>query len=259
MSTTRTTPPRLSDEDVGRVIALLKDSDTVELKLTIPESEHRATIGALDIDPLDAQIRQVFFFDTPDLALNRHGVVVRARRVQKKRDDSVVKLRPIEPASLPGRLRRSPAFGVEVDAMPGGFVCSGSMKGAPSAPVREVVAGRRPLRKLFSKAQRAFYAAHAPEGLGVDDLAVLGPIFVLKLKWAPKDFGRGLVAEMWLYPDGSRVLELSTKCAPGEAFQAAAEARAFLAERGVDLEGEQETKTRKALEFFAAQLQTGSA
>jgi hypothetical protein len=32
------------------------------------------------MDALDAQIRQVLFFGTPDLALNRVGVVVRARR-----------------------------------------------------------------------------------------------------------------------------------------------------------------------------------
>ena len=56
---------------------------------------------------------------------------------------------------------------------------------------------------------------------------------------------------MWLYPDGSRVLELSTKCAPAEAFQVAAEARSFLAGKGVDLSGEQQTKTRKALQYFA--------
>jgi inorganic triphosphatase YgiF len=36
------------------------------------------------MDPLDAQIGQVVFFDTPDLTLNTHGVVVRARRVQGK-------------------------------------------------------------------------------------------------------------------------------------------------------------------------------
>ena len=59
---------------------------------------------------------------------------------------------------------------------------------------------------------------------------------------------------MWLYPDNSRILELSTKCAPAEAFEVAAETRAFLNARGVDLGGEQETKTRKALEFFSAQL-----
>ena len=56
---------------------------------------------------------------------------------------------------------------------------------------------------------------------------------------------------MWFYPDGSRVAELSTRCAPDEAFQVAAEARAHLAQAGVDLSGEQQTKTRKALKFFA--------
>jgi len=71
------------------------------------------------------------------------------------------------------------------------------------------------------------------------------------------EFGRRLVAEMWLYPDGSRVLELSTRCTTGEAFQVAAETRAFLAGHGVDLFGEQETKTRKALEYFARELRNG--
>jgi hypothetical protein len=60
---------------------------------------------------------------------------------------------------------------------------------------------------------------------------------------------------MWLYPDGSRILELSTRCATGEAFQVAAEARAFLAERDIEIDGgAQTTKTRKALEFFSKQL-----
>jgi hypothetical protein len=52
---------------------------------------------------------------------------------------------------------------------------------------------------------------------------------VLKLKFTPEEFGRKMAVELWLYPDGSRVLELSTKCAPNEAFQVAAEARATLA------------------------------
>ena len=80
-------------------------------------------------------------------------------------------------------------------------------------------------------------------------------MLVLKLKFAAKGYGRKLVAELWLYPDNSMLLELSTKCAPAEAFQVAAETRAFLAERGIDLSGEQETKTKKALEFFSKQLQ----
>jgi hypothetical protein len=112
---------------------------------------------------------------------------------------------------------------------------------------------------VFSKEQRQFYAEHAPEGVALDDLAVLGPIFVLKLKSSPGRLGRKLVTEMWLYPDGSRILELSTKCLTTEAFQVAAEGRAFLSERGIDLGGEQQTKTRKALEFFSKELKAGAA
>ncbi|HEY1273525.1 MAG TPA: hypothetical protein VGF25_01370 [Thermoleophilaceae bacterium] len=247
--------PTLTDKQIVEMLGLMQDADSVELKLTIPLDEQRAVVSALDADPLEAQIRQVFFFDTPDLALNERGVVVRARRVQGKGDDSVVKLRPVVPAELPDELRDDPSFVVEVDAMPGGFVCSGSYKGAPkSVSVRDAVAGRAPIRKLFSKQQRAFFAEHAPDGVELDDLTVLGPIFVLKLKTMPKDFGRKLVGELWLYPDGSRILELSTKCAPPEAFQAAAESRAFLTGRGVDLSGEQQTKTRTALEFFSSEF-----
>jgi len=250
--------PRITDEQLPEFLELLKKSDSVELKLTVPESAHYTVAAALDLDPLEAQMRQVFFFDTPDLALNRSGVVVRARRVQRKGGDSVVKLRPVIPAELPKKVRSAEGFTTEVDAMPGAFVCSGTMKRpVDNADVRHVATGARPLKGLFSKAQRGFLAEHGPEGIELDDLVVLGPILVLKLKFEPTDFARRMVAELWSYPDGSRVLELSTKCAPAEAFETAAEARAFLAQRGVDLSAEQETKTAKALEFFAAQVKRG--
>ena len=254
MSTT--TSPRLTDEQQAEFLELAKDADSVELKLTVPEADHASTVSALGMDPLQAQIRQVFFFDTPELALDRAGVVVRARRIQGKGDDSVVKLRPVVPGELPAALRESPTFRVEVDALPGGFVCSGALKRPLQATaVRSTLAGERPLRKLFSKEQRAFYAAHAPEGIDLDDLSLLGPIFVLKGRLEPEELGRRVVAEMWLYPDGSRVLELSTRCETNEAFQVAAEARAFLTKSGVDLTGEQQTKTRKALKYFAKHVQ----
>jgi hypothetical protein len=121
------------------------------------------------------------------------------------------------------------------------------------------VLGRKPLRKLFSKEQRSLYEAHAPEGLPLEDLSVLGPITVLKLKFAPKGHGRKLVAELWFYPDNSMILELSTKCAPSEAFQVSAETKGFLTQHEIDLTGEQETKTKRALEFFAERLEAESA
>lgn len=247
--------PRLSDHDLQELLGLVRESDSVELKLTVPDEDRRQTIQALGLDPLDAHLRQVYFFDTPDLALDSAGVVARARRTQEKPDDSVIKLRPVVPGDLPAEVRALKAFVVEVDALPGGYVCSGSFKHElETKQVREAVLGERAVHKLFSKEQRSFFEAHAPEGIGLDDLAVLGPIHVLKLKFSPQDLGRRLAVELWLYPDGSRILELSTKCEPDQAFQVAAETRAYLAERGVNLFGDQETKTRAALDFFAAEL-----
>ena len=216
----------LSTEQLAQVLGLIRGADSVELKLSVPDEDRGSAVAALDLDPLDAQIRQVVFFDTPDLLLNGHGVVVRARRVQGKTGDAIVKLRPLVPDEIPADIRRAAGFGVEVDAMPGGFVCSGTMKGeVDNGLVRDVIAGRQPVRKLFTKAQRALYARYAPDGVELDDLSALGPINVLKLKLTPPDFGRRLVAELWLYPDGSRILELSTKCTTSESFEVAAQPR----------------------------------
>ena len=173
----------VADEDLGELVRLIHGADSVELKLSVPESQQRSTIAELGMDPLDAEIRQVYFFDTPGLALDAAGVVVRARRVQGKGDDSVVKLRPVVPGELPVR-----------------------------------------------------------------------PIFVLKLKFRPAELDRRLVAELWLYPDDSRILELSTRIRSGDAFQAAAEVRAYLAEHHVAVSAAQQTKTRRALEFFSRRL-----
>jgi len=257
---TRSVAPTLSDAEMAKLLKLVGDSDSVEMKLTVPLADRSQAGEALGVDPIDGQIRQVFFFDTPDLALNQTGLVVRARRVQNREDDSVVKLRPVVPKELPKEVRLSPNFGVEVDALPNGtYVCSGSMKRRMDAGiVKAAVMGETPLRKVFSKEQRALYAAHAPEGLELEDLTMLGPILVLKVKFAPEEYGRKLVAELWLYPDNSMLLELSTKCEPSEMFQIGVETRTFLTKAGIDLTGEQETKTKKALEFFSKRLQAGA-
>ena len=244
----------LTDEQLEELLGLIKGADTVELKLTIPDADQRSTIAALGMDPLQAQIRQVFFFDTPDLKLYEAGIVPRARRVQGKGDDSVVKLRPVVPEELPPKERKSINLGVEVDAMPGGYVCSASMKGIPPDDVRTITLGGGPIRKLFTKEQRGFFEAHGPDGISLDDLSILGPINVFKLRFKPKDHDQRLVAELWMYPDNSRILELSTKCLPRAALQVATETRLYLKKMGVDVTGQQQTKTKTALRYFARHL-----
>src|ERR1044072_5134806 len=106
--------PTLSPEQLAEVLEVIKRVDSVELKLSVPDGDRRSVVAALDLDPLEAQIRQVAFFATPDLA-------------------------------------------------------------------NDVFHGRQAQRKLFTKDQRAFFAQHAPDGVELDDLVMLGPINLLKL------------------------------------------------------------------------------
>jgi len=243
------------NEEAIRIIKALKGWGSIELKVVVPLETHRATIESIGLDPVEAQPRQAYFFDTPDFALNKAGVVVRARRIQGGGADTVVKLRPVDPAAINPELRRSASFKVELDAMPGGLVCSGSLKGTCTGEdVLAATSGAAPLKSLFSREQLAFFGKHAPKGITMESLVTLGPTYLLKAKHNPKSFGRRIVVEMWLYPDGSRILEISTKCLPEETFQAAVEFKAYLTNCGINLAVTDATKTKSAMEYFRQRL-----
>jgi hypothetical protein len=251
----RMTDSTVSGERLVEMMAAMKSSDSVELKQTIRGVDIQMAGDSLGFDPIEAEIRQILFFDTPDMELYHAGVVARARRTQGGDGDSVIKLRPLDPSELDSKFRASKHFGIETDVMPNGFVCSGSMKNRSTAKaVHNVLFKRDPIKSVFSKEQGRLFKAHAPKGMKLNELEVLGPVFVLKLKSHLAGFKRKIVAEVWTYPDGARVLELSTKSRPGEAFQVAAEFKAELITHGVDLSVEQATKTKTALEYFTANL-----
>lgn len=242
----------LTADEQDELLALTRGADSVELKFSVSEDDYGSASLALGLDPIEAEIRQVYFFDTPDLALDAAGIVARARRIQGGTADTVIKLRPVVPEELPKDIRRSGSMKVEVDLMPGKFVASASMKGkSDSDDVLKAVAGKLEITELFTKEQREFFNRYAPDGLKLGDLVHLGPILTLKLEFPEKELGRDLVAEAWFYPDNSRILELSTKCKPDETFQVTAEARSFLLRKGIDLKGEQKTKTKTALQYFS--------
>ena len=159
-----TMQPAYTDETLPQLLSLIEGADSVELKVTVAEHAARDGVDALGLDPLEAQIRQVFFFDTPDLALSKQGVVVRARRVQKRRDDSVIKLRPVVPQRAAqghqavGRVHR------------GGRRAAGRLRvlghdeehARRRRRARSGRAGSGRCEKLFSKEQRRVYAGYAP-------------------------------------------------------------------------------------------------
>ena len=245
----------LSPRDTKKLLHLVRTSKSIELKVSVPMTEHQRTALSIGLDPVEAQLRHVYFFDTADQGLNRAGLIVRARRIQGGRADTVVKLRPVDPAKIDAELKRSDAFKVEVDAMPDGtFMCSASYKGeATGEDVLDVTEGMKTIRSLFSEEQLAFYDAHAPVGIDMNSLRIQGPILVLKAKHRPKEFKRGITVELWVWPDGKHILEISTKCPPAEAFQAGVEFRTYLTGQGVDLGTKQETKTKTAMQKFKAE------
>ena len=248
--------PTYDADQLAGVLALLPDVDSVELKLTVPATNPRPMVRSLGIDTLDAVVRQVAFIDTPDLRLSEAGVVVRVRRTQHKPADTTVKLRPMLPADVPENLRALPGFKVEVDASPAGYTCSCSLTAeVHDSRAKELMAGEREVADVLSDEQRDVLLGRLPDGVGLGDLRLLGPLSLLKVKFEPAGYPRRMVGELWFLPDGTRILELSAKSTPAAAFQAAAETKIFLAGHGVDLDAPQETKTRSALAALAAALE----
>ena len=142
-----------------------------------------------------------------------------------------------------------------MDITKGSYIVSASLKGQrPAGAVQRVTAGDEALAKLFTKEQRAFFEKYAPAEIGWDDLVTLGPAYVVVLKHTPPAFKRKLTVEQWHYPGEIPLVEVSTKSAPPDAVVVATESVKYLESIGIKASGEQAPKTRKALEFFAAQL-----
>ena len=243
-----------SDEELPRLLALIEDSDSVELKLTIPDGEQRSAMAALGLDPLDAQIRQVFFFDTPDLQLNACGLVVRARRVQKRGDDSVVKLRPVVPSELRDRLAPRPVVQRRGRRDAGRVRLLGHDEGGAGdrQPGPRGAGRQAPDAQALQQGAARLAAAYAPDGL--DDrrsAASWGRSSCSSSSWCRRRCAAG-----WSPRCGStRTTRRSSSSRPGACptrrSTSPRRLRGFLVERGLDVGGEQQTKTRTALQMLS--------
>jgi hypothetical protein len=242
----------MANDDVARMIETVREVGRAELKFTIAEPALRAVRTALGAGP--TRVQHVYFLDTADLTLRRHGALARVRGGQQA-NDSVVKLRPMAPSAIPAVLRRHGDFTVEVDVTPDSFICSGALKRRLGRnAVERAVKGERGLRTLFSDQQSALLARQLPDGVvAFDELLPLGPVEVRRTRPHPDAAVRGLELQQWRYPDGSRLLEISTRCAAGKLIQTAARIAAFLDLNGIALAGPCPTKADTTLAYFSRQ------
>ncbi len=244
---------RLPDKELTKLLELAGQVDRLELKITIPAQAHKSTRAALGLIFPRTPVHRVYYLDTPTRALHRQGLILRVRRFGGSTDDSVVKLRPIVPRELSAGLRRRKDFVVEVDGMPGTYVCSGALKARRDpAVVRRVLTRHGSPRLLFTGPQLHLFSAHVANGVDLDDLTLFGPVQAYRQTLWPAGFTGRLLAERWVFPDSSEILELSTRCPPAEAMRVAARTATLLKRHGIDIDGPQQTKTRATLEFFTA-------
>ncbi len=230
-------------------------TDAVEIKCTIrPDQELRAE-RAMEVDEDTAEVRLVYFYDTPELDLFKARVVLRARLLKGDADDSTVKFRPVEPASIPKDWLRLKGFKLEADWVGDHVVCSASLTDLQQRDeIDEVAKGKRAIGKLFSSDQERFLREFYKGPLGFEKLRVIGPIRVLRWKPKHETFPHELTLEEWRLPSGEELVEVSIKAPPDQALEARKEFETHLRDLGLDPKGAQDTKTRTVLEYFASIL-----
>jgi hypothetical protein len=227
----------------------------VEIKITVLGDQEMKAVRLFELDRSRAETRKIFFFDTPQLRLFKSGIILRARLVTNGADDSTVKFRPVDPASVGPEWKEEAGFKLEADAVGTRVVRSASLSCVQQRrEIKDVAAGRRPLNKLFSSEQERFLATFAPMQVKFDQLKVLGPIEALVWKFRVKELKHEVTAEEWHLPDGIDLLELSIKVDRDKARVAQGQFERFLREVGIDHEGAQTAKTRVALEHLSGRL-----
>jgi hypothetical protein len=241
-----------SDEEDGKWDR--PQAPRVELKLALADpAAARADLG---LTASNGQRRQIWFFDTPGLALFDAGIVLRARRVVGDDDDSTVKLRPLPADGVHQRWFEKGGFKCEADRSGEREVASCSLtRDQGPGEVQMVGDGRRRIATVFDADQQAFLAEHAAlvePGFELDELSRLGPIEVLVWKVESRALDGKLTVESWRLADGRELLEVSRKSDVGDADDALAELEAWLADRDLAVDPAGDGKTRAALAALAA-------
>ena len=223
-------------------------SESVELKIDLADPP--AALAALGLADHDADTTQsIWFYDTAQLALYDAGAILRARKVHAGSDDSTVKARPMTVAQMTTAWLAQPGAKCEIDRTMAGGVSACSLTEDVAHGAIDAVGTGGAIASLYTSDQLVFLGSIA----GTVDLTTLlraGPIPSTVWSLAPADLATPLSIERWVLPDGTTLLEVSTRV-PHDAAPAAQQALlAWLAARSLALSPDQSDKTPVALAAF---------
>jgi hypothetical protein len=237
----------------GKVAKAAAGAEQIEIKATVPNHQIVAALRRFGLTANNDEERFIYFFDTPKLDLLGAGIISRARRVIGDDHDSTVKFRPVVPEDIGKEWRKYRGFKIEADASENGMVKSASFSmPVDKGVIKRVAAGKRSIAALFTDEQEAFLARTAGREIDFSQLVVLGPLHAQRWEVNDPACPWPMTVELWRRGDGKRLLEVSIKTPVIQAAAAIGGFMAFLAEVGTERDREQQTKTRWALEFYAA-------
>jgi hypothetical protein len=239
----------------GRVARAVAGAEQIEIKATVPNHQIVPALRRFGLTASNDEERFIYFFDTPRLDLLGAGIIARARRVVGGEHDSTVKFRPVVPEEVDKQWRKYRGFKIEADASENGMVKSASFSmPVDKGLIKRVAGGKRGVAALFTAEQEAYLASTAGREIDFAELAVLGPLFAQRWELEDPACPWPMTVELWRRSDGQRLMEVSIKAPVVQAAAAIGGFMAFLAEVGAERDRDQQTKTRWALEFYAAKL-----
>lgn len=237
--------------------------DSVEIKLTIVGVQVGNALEAFGLGPNGRRLNIYFCEDvtrgvstsTPLLDL---GVVLRARAKHGEVADSTIKLRPCRRSQLTDRWLDATDGGrkVKVEADWAGtrrVLAASCTADLPDQRIPAVHAGSKALPSLFSADQERFLEDCGGICVNLGVLTLLGPVEAWR--WGPiqtrsPDPELELLAERWTIDGALDFLELSVRVAPAGAEAAKSAFEELVRRRGLPLDSDQETKTRRVLEYL---------
>jgi hypothetical protein len=190
-------------------------------------------------------VRQTYLVDTEALDMLRVGVEIRLRRRARGRFDLAVSAHRsdlVRDRILPRGAR------VEYDLVPGSAWQEIEVRRRiDPATAAAVIAGSAKPQDLLSASQSSWACTGGSEVLDavhLGELEVHGPLVVRRVQVAPTGLGLGRAdLEHFRFPSGRELVELSTRCRPGEVATTAAAFQRLLDERGVAVALKYRTKT----------------
>jgi adenylate cyclase class IV len=233
------------------------ETEQVEIKFAAQGNTPDDVLTKLTSGLEPKEKRDVYFYDTPKLALAQHQIFLRARKTTlgDDPDDSTVKIRG-ENANkvsddwlhLKGAdSKRESDMVVDRPKVPSVSITVVQHSGE----IDDVKNGKQSVKKLFSKDQERFVEQYGGGNIEWKNLKPMGPVKaeVWKLKH-PDGLDRNITIERWNV-DGKLFLEFSTRADPKEADRVATNLKEYAGSKGIKASDDLKTKTDFVLSYFA--------